>query len=73
MSRIGNNPVAIPEGVTIDLADNSITVKGKFGELTQAYSAVSIKVEEGNVILERSSESDSLLYLTIASSVCWVK
>jgi large subunit ribosomal protein L6 len=56
MSRIGNNPVAIPEGVTIDLADNSITVKGKFGELTQAYSAVSIKVEEGNVILERSSD-----------------
>jgi len=56
MSRIGNNPVAIPEGVTLDITDNQITVKGKLGELTQEYSAVSIKVEEGHVILERPSD-----------------
>ena len=57
MSRIGKNPVAIPEGVTVDITDNLITVKGKLGELTQAYSAVSIKIEDGNVHLERPSES----------------
>ena len=56
MSRIGKNPVAIPEGVNLDLTDNLITVKGKLGELTQEYSAISIKIEEGHVILERSSE-----------------
>jgi large subunit ribosomal protein L6 len=56
MSRIGNNPVAIPEGVTLDITDNQITVKGKLGELTQEYSAVSIKVDEGRVILERPSD-----------------
>ena len=56
MSRIGNNPVAIPEGVTLDITDNQITVKGKLGELTQEYSAVIIKVEEGHVILERPSD-----------------
>jgi len=56
MSRIGNNPVAIPEGVTLDITDNQIMVKGKLGELTQEYSAVSIKVEEGHVILERPSD-----------------
>ena len=56
MSRIGNNPVAIPEGVTLDITDNQITVKGKLGELTQEYSAVSIKVDEGCVILERPSD-----------------
>ena len=56
MSRIGNNPVAIPEGVNLDITDNQITVKGKLGELTQEYSAVSIKVEEGHVILERPSD-----------------
>jgi len=31
MSRIGNNPVAIPEGVTIEINDNIISVKGKLG------------------------------------------
>ena len=56
MSRIGKNPVAIPEGVTLDITDNQITVKGKLGELTQEFSAISIKIEEGHVILERPSE-----------------
>lgn len=57
MSRIGNNPVAIPEGVTIDVTDSAITVKGKLGELTQNYSDVSVKVEDGNVLVSRSSDS----------------
>ncbi len=57
MSRIGKNPVVIPEGVTVDIKDNVITVKGKLGELTQDFSGVSIKVDEGNVLLERTSDS----------------
>ena len=56
MSRIGNSPVAIPEGVTIDVKDNVITVKGKLGELTQEFSGVNIKIEDGNVNIERQSE-----------------
>ena len=56
MSRIGNNPVAIPEGVTVEINDNIVTVKGKLGELTQEFSNVAIKVEEGNVLVERSSD-----------------
>ena len=56
MSRIGKNPVAIPEGVSLDITDNLITVKGKLGELTQEYSAVSIKIEDGVVYLERPSD-----------------
>lgn len=57
MSRIGNNPVAIPEGVTVDVKDNVVTVKGKLGELTQNFDAVEIKVEDGNVLVTRSSDS----------------
>lgn len=57
MSRIGNNPVAIPEGVTVEIKDNNITVKGKLGELTQDFSGVEIKVEEGNVMVTRPSDS----------------
>jgi large subunit ribosomal protein L6 len=57
MSRIGNNPVAIPEGVTVEVKDNVITVKGKLGELSQKFDTVGINVEEGNVIISRSSES----------------
>ncbi len=56
MSRIGKSPVAIPEGVTIEVNDNIITVKGKLGELTQEFSGVSIKIEDGQVVVERSSD-----------------
>lgn len=57
MSRIGNNPIAIPEGVTVEINENIVTVKGKLGELTQEFSAVSIKVEEGQVWVTRPSDS----------------
>ena len=34
MSRIGNKPVDVPDGVTIDLANRALTAKGKLGELS---------------------------------------
>ncbi|WP_373519071.1 50S ribosomal protein L6 [Pricia sp.] len=57
MSRIGNNPVAIPEGVTVNVKDNEIVVKGKLGVLIQEYSAVAIKVEENQVWVTRPSDA----------------
>jgi large subunit ribosomal protein L6 len=57
MSRIGKSPVTIPEGVTIDINDSVITIKGKLGELTQDFSGVTVKEEEGNVLVERLSDS----------------
>ena len=57
MSRIGNNPVVIPQGVTVDINDGIVTVKGKLGELTQNFDSVNIKVEDGNVLVTRSSDT----------------
>ena len=56
MSRIGNNPISVPEGVAIDIADSIITVKGKLGELTQEYSGVSFKIEDNTLTVERNSD-----------------
>lgn len=57
MSRIGNNPIAIPEGVTVEVIDNIITVKGKLGELSQEFSGVAIKVEDEQTWVTRPSDS----------------
>tara|TARA_R110000782_G_scaffold145715_1_gene238520 strand:+ start:1474 stop:2016 length:543 start_codon:yes stop_codon:yes gene_type:complete len=57
MSRIGNNPIAIPEGVTVEINDNIISVKGKLGELTQEFSGVAIKVEDEQAWVTRPSDS----------------
>ena len=35
MSRIGENPITIPEGVNVNVAEGVVTVKGSLGELTQ--------------------------------------
>ena len=50
MSRIGNAPITIPAGVTIDFSNNVITVKGPKGTLTQAYDSVITPNVEGNVL-----------------------
>jgi len=57
MSRIGNNPISIPDGVTVTVANQTITVKGKLGELTQEFDAVSIEVVDGSVSVSRPSDS----------------
>ena len=57
MSRIGNNPIAIPEGVTVDINDGLVTVKGKLGELSQDFAGVEVKLEDGNLVVARNSES----------------
>ena len=57
MSRIGKNPIVIPAGVTVEVAESIITVKGKLGQLTQDYADVTVKVEEGQVVVERPSDS----------------
>ena len=56
MSRIGKNPVTIPAGVTVSVAEGVITVKGKLGQLTQEYSDVTVNVEGDQVQVERSSD-----------------
>lgn len=56
MSRIGKSPIAIPAGITVEVNEGVVTVKGKLGQLSQEFSDVSVKIEEGNVIVERSSD-----------------
>jgi len=60
MSRIGNNPISVPDGVDIDIQPKLVTVKGKLGELIQEYSEVEIKMEENTIYVTRPSEKKSV-------------
>ncbi len=58
MSRIGNKPVVIPAGVTIDLKDNTVTVKGPKGELSYTMNpAITLIQNEGEVVFARPDDS----------------
>ena len=52
MSKVGKLPVAIPAGVTVNVANGTISVKGPKGELKQSFhDEIDIKVEGTEVVL----------------------
>ena len=57
MSRIGNNPISIPEGVSVEVNGDIITVKGKKGEMNQTFDGVSFDLSSDTIIVKRNSES----------------
>lgn len=58
MSRIGILPIAIPEGVSINVDDkNLVSVKGPKGELSQQVdTAIKLKIENKEIVLERPDD-----------------
>lgn len=58
MSRIGILPIAVPEGVSIDIdGNNLVTIKGPKGELSQQVDkAIKLKVENNEIVLERPDD-----------------
>jgi len=58
MSRVGRTPIALPNGVTIKVDGNIVTVKGAKGELTQEISPfISLEINEGEVVVTRANET----------------
>lgn len=58
MSRIGKKPIVLPKGVSVDIKDNTVKVKGPKGELARTFRPeVSVGMENGVVVVARSSEA----------------
>ena len=58
MSRIGKMPIAIPAGVTVEVAENNkVTVKGPKGTLERVLAPeLTIKMEDGQIVVERPND-----------------
>ena len=66
MSRIGNRIITVPAGVTVELNNNVVTVKGPKGSLSQPMlKDITMKVEENQVIVERKNEAAKALHGTM--------
>lgn len=58
MSRIGKKPITIPQGVTVDVANDVVTVKGPKGQLqAPVLAGLSVKVQDGEVVVEQTQAS----------------
>ena len=58
MSRIGRMPIAVPAGVTVDIAENNkVSVKGPKGTLERVLPAeMDIKLEDGHIVVTRPND-----------------
>jgi len=57
MSRIGKNPIALPGGVDVTVADRTITVKGPKGTLSRELPGViTVRQEDGSLLVERPDD-----------------
>ena len=57
MSRIGKQPIPIPSGVEVQVADSRVSVKGAKGSLAlQLHPAMSVAITDGNVVVSRPTD-----------------
>jgi large subunit ribosomal protein L6 len=57
MSRIGMRPIEIPDGVTVELSEGQVSVKGPKGKLSQSVSpAMQIEQSDGTLRVERPTD-----------------
>ena len=58
MSRIGKRELVIPDGVTVTIENNLVSVKGSKGELSAPYNKlIQVEVKDNKVIVTRSNET----------------
>ena len=58
MSRIGIKPITIPDGITVDLKDKLVTVKGKASTLTQViHPNVIVEIADKTVNVKRKDDN----------------
>jgi large subunit ribosomal protein L6 len=75
MSRIGKNPIPVPGGVTVTLADRDVTVKGPKGELSRTLPGVITVRQEGEELLverpddERNNRAQHGLTRTLVANM----
>lgn len=61
MSRIGKRVLVIPEGVTVNVENNNVNVKGKLGELSLTVKdGITVNASDGNVTVERANDTKEL-------------
>ena len=58
MSRIGNSPILIPEGVNVQISPDEVIVSGKLGTLNQSYDCVTVEQKENEIIVSRDKDNN---------------
>lgn len=72
MSRIGKNPIAIPEKVSVDIDGDTLTIEGPNGSLERSFAkAVSVSIDDDEIIVEPNGDStfERSMWGTVAAHI----
>lgn len=70
MSRVGKNPVAIPQGVNVELTSTALKAKGKLGEGSVTLTEdVNVKVEDGKVLVQPANDGQRAMWATTQRNI----
>ena len=70
MSRIGNRTIIVPEGVTVKEENNTVTVTGPKGTLSQVMlKDITMKQDDNKITLERKNENAKAMHGTMNSLI----
>ena len=58
MSRVGNSPILIPEGVNVQINPKDVIISGKLGSLTQTYDTISVEKKENQLLVSRNKNNN---------------
>ena len=58
MSRVGNSPILIPEGVNVQINPKDVIISGKLGSLTQTYDTISVEMKENQLLVSREKNNN---------------
>lgn len=71
MSRIGKHPVPVPVGVTVEVKGQTVSAKGKLGELcTEIPADVEVSLQDGKVVVLPRSKTQRARMMWGTSRTC---
>ena len=59
MSRVGNNPIVVPEGVNVQINSNELVVSGKLGTLSQHFDTISVTQKDNILNVSRTADTNA--------------
>ena len=58
MSRVGNNPILIPDGVNVQINPGEVVVSGKLGTMNQSYDCVVVEQKDNQIVVSRNKNNN---------------
>jgi large subunit ribosomal protein L6 len=70
MSKIGNKPVKIPDGVKVNVLNNVINFEGKMGKLSMnIYEGFTVEVKDGFIHIKRTNDELKAMHGTLRAKI----